>query len=40
VIGETLRAVAARPADDLGEIMEADARARREAQTKVMALAA
>jgi 1-deoxy-D-xylulose-5-phosphate reductoisomerase len=40
VIGETLHAVAARPADDLGEIMEADARARREAQTKVMALAA
>jgi 1-deoxy-D-xylulose-5-phosphate reductoisomerase len=40
VIAETLEAVAARPADDLGEIMEADARARREANKRVMALAA
>ena len=40
VIGETLRALAARPAEDLAEIMEADARARREASNRVMALAA
>jgi 1-deoxy-D-xylulose-5-phosphate reductoisomerase len=40
VIAETLEAVPARAADGLGEVMEADARARREAHTKVMALAA
>jgi 1-deoxy-D-xylulose-5-phosphate reductoisomerase len=40
VIAETLAAVPARGADSLGEVMEADARARREAHTKVMALAA
>jgi 1-deoxy-D-xylulose-5-phosphate reductoisomerase len=40
VIADTLQAVAARPADDLGAVMEADARARREANKRVMALAA
>jgi 1-deoxy-D-xylulose-5-phosphate reductoisomerase len=40
VIADTLQAVAARPADDLGAVMEADARARREANRRVMALAA
>ena len=40
VIAETLEAVPVRPAEDLGEILEADARARREAHTRVMALAA
>ena len=40
VIAETLAAVPARPADDLGEVMEADARARCEANKRVMALAA
>jgi 1-deoxy-D-xylulose-5-phosphate reductoisomerase len=40
VIADTLQAVAARPADDLGAVMEADARARREANQRVMALAA
>ena len=40
VIAETLEAVPARPAEGLDEIMEADARARREAQARVMALAA
>jgi 1-deoxy-D-xylulose-5-phosphate reductoisomerase len=40
VIGDTLRAVPTRPADDLGEVMEADVRARREARTRIMALAA
>jgi len=40
VIAETLEAVPARSADELDAIMEADARARREAHTRVMALAA
>jgi 1-deoxy-D-xylulose-5-phosphate reductoisomerase len=40
VIGDTLRAVPTRPADDLGEVMDADMRARREARTRIMALAA
>jgi 1-deoxy-D-xylulose-5-phosphate reductoisomerase len=40
VIAETLEAVPARPAEGLDEIMEADARARREAQARIMALAA
>jgi 1-deoxy-D-xylulose-5-phosphate reductoisomerase len=40
VIGETLEAVQFRPAEDLGTIMDADAQARREAQTRVMAPAA
>ena len=40
VIAETLEAVPSRAADDLGEVMEADARARREANQRVMALAA
>ena len=40
VIADTLQAVPARPADDLGAVMEADARARREANQRVMALAA
>jgi 1-deoxy-D-xylulose-5-phosphate reductoisomerase len=40
VIAETLEAVPARPAEGLDEIMEADARARREAHIRVMALAA
>jgi 1-deoxy-D-xylulose-5-phosphate reductoisomerase len=40
VIGETLAAVPGRSADDLAGIMEADARARREARARVMALAA
>jgi 1-deoxy-D-xylulose-5-phosphate reductoisomerase len=40
VIGETLAAVPGRSADDLAGIMEADARARREASARVMALAA
>ncbi|HWM43275.1 MAG TPA: 1-deoxy-D-xylulose-5-phosphate reductoisomerase [Burkholderiales bacterium] len=40
VSAETLEAVPARAAEDLGEILEADARARREAHVRVMALAA
>ena len=40
VIAETLEAVPVRPADDLDAIMEADARARREANQRIMALAA
>jgi 1-deoxy-D-xylulose-5-phosphate reductoisomerase len=40
VSAETLEAVPARAAEDLGEILEADARARREAHARVMALAA
>jgi 1-deoxy-D-xylulose-5-phosphate reductoisomerase len=40
VIADTLQAVAARPADDLGAVMDADARARQEAANRVMALAA
>jgi 1-deoxy-D-xylulose-5-phosphate reductoisomerase len=40
VIADTLQAVAARPADDLGAVMDADARARNEAAKRVMALAA
>ncbi len=40
VSAETLEAVPARAAEDLGEILEADARARREARARVMALAA
>jgi 1-deoxy-D-xylulose-5-phosphate reductoisomerase len=40
VIADTLGALPAAPADDLAAVMEADARARRLAQTRVMALAA
>jgi 1-deoxy-D-xylulose-5-phosphate reductoisomerase len=40
VIAETQQAVPARPAADLADIMDADARARREADKRVMALAA
>ena len=40
VIGETMAAVAASPAEDLPAILRADAEARRVARTKIMALAA
>jgi 1-deoxy-D-xylulose-5-phosphate reductoisomerase len=40
VIADTLAAVPAGPADDLTQVMEADARARQVARTRVMALAA
>jgi 1-deoxy-D-xylulose-5-phosphate reductoisomerase len=40
VIADTLQAAPGVPADDLAAVMEADARARRVAQTRVMALAA
>ena len=40
VIGETLAATPVRPAEDLDPILEADARARRAAHARVMALAA
>ena len=40
VIADTLQAVETGAAQGLGEILEADARARRTAQTRVMALAA
>jgi 1-deoxy-D-xylulose-5-phosphate reductoisomerase len=40
VIADTLAAIAAGPADELAQVLEADARARREAQARVMALAA
>jgi 1-deoxy-D-xylulose-5-phosphate reductoisomerase len=40
VIADTLDVVPSGAADDLGEVMEADARARRVARTRVMALAA
>jgi 1-deoxy-D-xylulose-5-phosphate reductoisomerase len=40
VIADTLSAVPVGPADDLAQVMEADARARREAEQRVMALAA
>jgi len=40
VIADTLDAVPSGAADDLGDVMEADARARRVARTRVMALAA
>jgi 1-deoxy-D-xylulose-5-phosphate reductoisomerase len=40
VIAETLQEIAARPADDLGMIMAADAQARRAAQATAMAHAA
>jgi 1-deoxy-D-xylulose-5-phosphate reductoisomerase len=40
VIADTLQEVPARPADSLPEVMEADGRARNEAQKRVMALAA
>ena len=40
VIAETLEAVQFRPAEDLGTIMDADAQARRQTQTRVMAPAA
>jgi 1-deoxy-D-xylulose-5-phosphate reductoisomerase len=40
VISDTLQEVPARPADSLPEVMEADGRARNEAQKRVMALAA
>jgi 1-deoxy-D-xylulose-5-phosphate reductoisomerase len=40
VIADTLAAVPAGPADELAQVMEADARARRAAKNRVMALAA
>ncbi len=40
VIADTLEAVPAGPAEDLAAVMDADARARRAAQSRVMALAA
>jgi 1-deoxy-D-xylulose-5-phosphate reductoisomerase len=40
VIADTLQEVPARPADSLPDVMEADGRARNEAQKRVMALAA
>ena len=40
VIADTLAAVAASPADDLAQVMEADARSRREANRSILALAA
>ena len=40
VIADTLAAVAASPADDLAQVMEADARGRREANRRILALAA
>jgi len=40
VIADALAAVPAGPAEDLAQVMEADARARREANKRVMALAA
>ncbi len=40
VIADTLAALTAGPADELAQVMEADARARREAYARVMALAA
>ena len=40
VIAETLAAVAASPADDLAQVMEADARGRHEANRRILALAA
>jgi 1-deoxy-D-xylulose-5-phosphate reductoisomerase len=40
VIADTLARLPVGPADDLSQVMEADARARREAQARVMALAA
>jgi len=40
VIADTLAAVPAGPADDLGEVMEADRQARQAARSRVMALAA
>ena len=40
VIADTLSAVPAGPADELAQVMEADTRARREANKRVMALAA
>ena len=40
VISDTLAALAASPADDLAQVMEADARARREANRRILALAA
>jgi 1-deoxy-D-xylulose-5-phosphate reductoisomerase len=40
VIAETLAAVAATPADDLAQVMEADAQGRREANRRILALAA
>jgi 1-deoxy-D-xylulose-5-phosphate reductoisomerase len=40
VIADALAAVAASPADDLAQVMEADARSRREANRSILALAA
>ena len=40
VIADALAAVAASPADDLAQVMEADARGRREANRSILALAA
>ncbi|HEX7217846.1 MAG TPA: 1-deoxy-D-xylulose-5-phosphate reductoisomerase [Burkholderiales bacterium] len=40
VISDTLAAVAASPADDLAQVMEADTRGRREAHRRILALAA
>ena len=40
VIAETLSAVPAGPADDLQDVLDADARARREAANRILALAA
>jgi 1-deoxy-D-xylulose-5-phosphate reductoisomerase len=40
VIADTLAALPAGPADELAQVMAADARARREARARVMALAA
>jgi 1-deoxy-D-xylulose-5-phosphate reductoisomerase len=40
VIADTLAAVAASPADDLAQVMEADAHGRREANRRILALAA
>jgi 1-deoxy-D-xylulose-5-phosphate reductoisomerase len=40
VIADTLAAVPVGPADDLGEVMEADRQARQAARSRIMALAA
>jgi 1-deoxy-D-xylulose-5-phosphate reductoisomerase len=40
VIADTLAALAASPADELAQVMDADARARREANRRILALAA